>query len=133
MLDTGRELGVTLIAYQPRGLRRFMPFLQQEPAGVGRVWVAPRREIGARHGTSPTQVAIRWLIWNDSVLPIPGAKNGAQAVANAQALSLSLSPDSVPPVGCGCLWCGHRLQKCCRLGTSADVEGISTRFETTTV
>lgn len=30
---------------------------------------------------------------NDSVLPIPGAKNGAQAVANAQALSFSLSPD----------------------------------------
>lgn len=35
------------------------------------------------------------MIENDSVLPIPGAKNAAQAVANAQALSLSLSPDEV--------------------------------------
>jgi Predicted oxidoreductases (related to aryl-alcohol dehydrogenases) len=57
--------------------------------------VALLREIGAHHGTGPTQVAIRWLIENDSVLPIPGAKNAAQAVANAQALSLSLSPDEV--------------------------------------
>ena len=53
------------------------------------------REIGARHDTGPTQVALRWLIENNSVLPIPGAKNGAQAVANAQALSFSLVPDEV--------------------------------------
>ena len=35
---------------------------------------------------------------NDAVLPIPGAKNGTQAAANAQALSLRLSPDEVEAV-----------------------------------
>jgi len=43
----------------------------------------------------PAQVALRWLIENDSVLPIPGAKNGAQALANARALSFRLTPDEV--------------------------------------
>jgi aryl-alcohol dehydrogenase-like predicted oxidoreductase len=57
--------------------------------------VALLREIGARHRTGPTQVALRWLMENNAVLPIPGAKNGTQAVANAQALTFSLSPDEV--------------------------------------
>lgn len=111
VLDACRELGVTLIAYQPlasgaltgkylagarpQGMRRFMPvFRRNQQESVASV-VALLREIGARHGTGPTQVALRWLIENDSVLPIPGAKNGNQAVANAQALSFSLLPDEV--------------------------------------
>lgn len=53
---------------------------------------APRllRETGARHGKSPAQIALRWLIDNGA-LPIPGAKNGAQASHNAGALGFSLS------------------------------------------
>jgi diketogulonate reductase-like aldo/keto reductase len=50
--------------------------------------VALLREIGNRYSKSPAQVALRWLIENESVLPIPGAKNGKQAAENAGALSL---------------------------------------------
>lgn len=57
--------------------------------------VALLREIGANHNTGPSQVAIRWLIENGSVLPIPGAKNGTQAAANAQALSITLALDEI--------------------------------------
>jgi aryl-alcohol dehydrogenase-like predicted oxidoreductase len=53
------------------------------------------REIGDAHGRSPAQVAIRWLIENELVLPIPGAKNGRQAADNAAALAFSLTPAEI--------------------------------------
>jgi aryl-alcohol dehydrogenase-like predicted oxidoreductase len=111
VLDTCRELGVTLIAYQPlasgaltgkyldgprpRGLRRFMPIFRRNRRESVATVVALLREVGERHSTGPAQVALRWLIENDAVLPIPGAKNEMQAVANAQALTFSLSPEEV--------------------------------------
>jgi diketogulonate reductase-like aldo/keto reductase len=67
--------------------------------GKGQEAVAPvvalLREIGERYGKSPAQVALRWLIENEQVLPIPGAKNGGQAADNAGALSFSLTPAEV--------------------------------------
>jgi diketogulonate reductase-like aldo/keto reductase len=39
--------------------------------------------------------AIRWLIENELVLPIPGAKNGRQAADNAAALDFSLTPAEI--------------------------------------
>lgn len=111
VLDLCRELGVTLIAYtplaggaltgkyetkKPRGLRRFMmPYYRGDnPKSISTV-VALLREIGGRYGKSPAQVAICWLIENECVLPIPGAKNSRQAMANADSLSFRLSPDEI--------------------------------------
>jgi aryl-alcohol dehydrogenase-like predicted oxidoreductase len=111
VLDACRELGVTLIAYQPlasgaltgkyisgtrpTGLRRFM----KQFRGKGMQAVAPvvalLREIGERYGKSPAQVALRWLIENEAVLPIPGAKNARQAAENAGALSFSLTSGEI--------------------------------------
>jgi diketogulonate reductase-like aldo/keto reductase len=53
------------------------------------------REIGERYAKSPSQVALRWLIENPNVLPIPGAKNSKQATENAGALSFSLTSEEV--------------------------------------
>jgi aryl-alcohol dehydrogenase-like predicted oxidoreductase len=53
------------------------------------------REIGGQYSKSPGQVALRWLIENEHVLPIPGAKNGEQATDNAGALTFSLTPAEV--------------------------------------
>ena len=53
------------------------------------------REIGEAHGRTPAQVALRWLIEIELVLPIPGAKNGRQAADNAGALAFSLSPAEI--------------------------------------
>lgn len=111
VLDVCRELGITLIAYQPlasgaltgkytkgaraTGMRRFMKnFRGRGPEAVAPV-VALLQEIGERYAKSPAQVALRWLIENESVLPIPGAKNGKQAAANAEALSFRLTPEEV--------------------------------------
>jgi aryl-alcohol dehydrogenase-like predicted oxidoreductase len=112
VLDACRELGITLIAYQPlasgaltgkyadgtrpTGLRRFMI---RHFRGSGRAAAAPvialLREIGDRHERTPAQVALRWLIEQGDVIPIPGAKNGRQAAANAEALSFALNPDEI--------------------------------------
>ena len=111
VLDACRELGVTLIAdmplasgaltgkylpgARPTGLRRFMPYFSRKGlAGITSV-VALLREIGERYGKSPAQVALRWLIENERVLPIPGAKNSQQAAANAGALSFALTAAEV--------------------------------------
>lgn len=67
--------------------------------GSGRAAVAPviglLREIGARHDKTPAQVALRWLIERGGVIPIPGAKDGRQASANAGALSFTLPRDEI--------------------------------------
>jgi aryl-alcohol dehydrogenase-like predicted oxidoreductase len=107
VLDACRELGVTLIAYQPlasgaltgkyaagarpTGMRRFMRYFRGKGLEAVAPVVALLREIGARYSKSPSQVALRWLIENESVLPIPGAKNGRQAAENAGALSFQLT------------------------------------------
>jgi len=106
VLDACRELGITLIAYQPlamgaltgkyrpgdrpKGIRRFDRSFRRGGLKEVQPVVALLREIGERHSKTPGQVALRWLIEQQSVLPIPGAKNGRQAASNAEALSFSL-------------------------------------------
>lgn len=112
VLEACRELGVTLIAYQPlasgaltgkyapgarvSGLRRFM---MSQFRGQGLETVAPvvalLREIGGRYTKTPAQVALRWLLEKENVLPIPGAKNGLQAAENAGALGFALAAAEV--------------------------------------
>jgi aryl-alcohol dehydrogenase-like predicted oxidoreductase len=112
VLEACRELGVTLIAYQPlasgaltgkyapgsrvRGLRRFM-MSQFRSKGLETVApvVALLREIGGRYSKTPAQAALRWLLEKENILPIPGAKNGLQAAENAGALSFALTPAEV--------------------------------------
>ena len=111
ILDACRELGVTLIAYSPlaggaltgkysatqkaSGLRRFMPNFSSKTMQALQPVIALLGQIGERYSKTPSQVAIRWLIENPIVLPIPGAKNRKQATENAGALSFSLTPEEV--------------------------------------
>jgi aryl-alcohol dehydrogenase-like predicted oxidoreductase len=111
VLDACRELGVTLIAYSPlamgavtgkyspkikaTGLRRFLPTFNKKAMEAIQPVVELLRQIGERYGKSPSQVALRWLIENPLVLPIPGAKNGQQALSNAGALTFQLTADEI--------------------------------------
>lgn len=112
VLEACRELGVTLIAYtplagglltgkyspdsRPRGFfRRILPrYGRRELQAIVPV-IELLAEIAQRHGKVPSQVALRWLMENPVVLPIPGAKNGEQARHNAGALTFSLTPQEV--------------------------------------
>jgi aryl-alcohol dehydrogenase-like predicted oxidoreductase len=112
VLDACRELGVTLIAYTPLAgglltgkysaenrpggfFRRVLPRYRRRALQALRPIVQLLTEIADRYSKTPSQVALRWLIENPAVLPIPGAKNGRQASANAGALTFSLTPDEV--------------------------------------
>jgi aryl-alcohol dehydrogenase-like predicted oxidoreductase len=107
VLDTCRELGVTLIAYMPlasgaltgkysaahppAGWRRYTGLFRGN--GLDRLEHvnAVLGELATQHDKTPSQVALRWLLQQPGVLPIPGAKTGPQAAQNAGALSFVLS------------------------------------------
>lgn len=107
IMETCRELGVTLIAYSPlaSGLLTGKYTRHNRPSGprffmtamtdmrqVEQV-VDALRQVGQEHGgKTPAQVAMNWLIAQGNVLPIAGAKNVRQAVDNAGALGWVLTP-----------------------------------------
>jgi aryl-alcohol dehydrogenase-like predicted oxidoreductase len=112
VLEACRELGITLIAYSPLAGGRLTGkySAQNRPGGFFRS-ILPQfnrkalesiqpvinllREIGERYSKTPSQVALRWLIENPIVLPIPGAKNSKQAKENIGALSFSLTAEEI--------------------------------------
>lgn len=112
VLDACRELGVALIAQSPLAggmltgkyssrnrpggfFRRILPQYNRKTLDAIQPVIKLLREIGERYSKTPSQVALRWLIENPVVLPIPGAKNGRQALDNTAALSFSLTPEEV--------------------------------------
>ncbi len=112
VLDACRELGITLIAQTPMAggmltgkysaqnrpggfFRRILPQYSRKAMDAVQPVIKLLREIGDRYSKTPSQVALRWLIENPVVLPIPGAKNGKQAMDNAGALTFSLTPEEV--------------------------------------
>jgi aryl-alcohol dehydrogenase-like predicted oxidoreductase len=112
VLDACHELDVTLIAYTPLAgglltgkysaqhrpggfFRRVLPRYRPKALDAIQPVIALLSEIGERYSKTPSQVALRWLIENPAVLPIPGAKNGMQASDNANALAFSLTPEEV--------------------------------------
>ena len=113
VLQACRDLRVTLIAYMPlasgaltgkysaqakppdRLRRTFVRDFRGDHMDAVMPVVARLREIGERHGRSPAQVALRWLMEHDGVVPIPGAKDARQAAENAGALTFSLTEGEV--------------------------------------
>jgi aryl-alcohol dehydrogenase-like predicted oxidoreductase len=108
LLETCRELGVTLVAYRPLGYGLLTGKYKPEdlPAVLhGRlVWrsdlqrVSPLiellGELARSHGKTPAQVALNWIVCKGAV-PIPGAKNPDQAAQNAGVLGWRLEAAEV--------------------------------------
>ncbi|KAI7735736.1 hypothetical protein M8C21_015393 [Ambrosia artemisiifolia] len=103
------ELGISLIAYSPiaQGVLTGKYTPQNIPTGPrGNIYTAEFltelqpllnriKEIGQNYNKTPTQVALNWLIAQDNVIPIPGAKNAEQAKEFGGALGWSLTSDEV--------------------------------------
>jgi len=110
VMQTCRELGITLIAYSPmamgvlsgkytsqnppRGMLRSSRFSREYLARIQPL-IGLLREIGQAHdGRNPAQVALNWVMCKGAV-PIPGAKNARQAQENVGALGWRLSEDEI--------------------------------------
>lgn len=113
ILDTARELGVTILAYSPlaQGLLtgKYTPDSDETPNGArkldsrfskdGLQKLAPvlnlLQQLGDKYGKTPAQVALNWLIAQGNVIPIAGVKTAQQVQQNAGALGWLLSDDDV--------------------------------------
>ena len=109
VLRACRELGVTLIAFGPLAAgalsgkyspehrppdwrrRTVLSFYRGKHLRTLSRVLPVLAEIGRRHDTTHAQVALRWLLQQPNVVPIPGARNAQQARQNAGALTFSLS------------------------------------------
>jgi aryl-alcohol dehydrogenase-like predicted oxidoreductase len=108
LLDTCRELGVALIAYRPLAQGVLTGKYSEAHPPTGPRAAIYRREqlrrirplvealhaVGARHGRTPGQVALNWVVCKGAI-PIPGAKDPNQARDNAGAMGWRLSSDEI--------------------------------------
>lgn len=113
IIKTARELGVTILAYSPlaQGLltgkytpdspntpkdgRRIDPKFSKEGLQTLEPVISLLRQLGDKHGRTPAQVALRWLIDQGNVIPIAGAKTAEQVKQNAGALGWKLGDDEI--------------------------------------
>lgn len=114
LLRTCREMGVLLIAYSPlgmgvlggnyrpggkrvEGLRRIVPYFRKLER-----WQPLLEELDRlanQHEKSPAQIALNWLARQEGVLPIPGARNRAQAEQNAATMNFSITDEEAERLG----------------------------------
>ncbi len=114
VLDTAKELGVTIIAYTPlasgllTGKYHKNPELiqQKSVAWRGRIQkdlektrplIQALEEIGTKYGATPAQVALNWVIHfhGESIITIPGASKRRQAEESAGAMKFMLSQEEL--------------------------------------
>ncbi len=114
ILETAKELGVTIIAYTPlesgllTGKYHKNPDLLEKKSilwrkrlrnGIkkSRILVSALEEIAVRYNATAAQVALNWVIYSqgDSVVTIPGVTKVSQAQESAGAMKFKLSDDEI--------------------------------------
>jgi aryl-alcohol dehydrogenase-like predicted oxidoreductase len=114
ILETAKELGVTIVAYTPLGSGLLTGKYHKDPALLqkkfwfwrtrlqtgmekSRKLVAVLEEMGAKRGVTAAQVALNWVInvHGETVVTIPGATKVSQAVESAGAMQFRLSDDEM--------------------------------------
>ena len=113
ILETARELGVTIIAYSPlaqgilsgkfhrdpqlldkmKGARKYLPAFRKKNLQKSRPVIDLLEQLAEKYQATPAQVALNWLInfHGDLVFVIPGAAGIKQASENTAALNFTLS------------------------------------------
>lgn len=109
LLGTLRELGVALVAYSPLGRgflagrfrtlddlarddwRRGNPRFQGENFEHNVALADRVREMAARKGCTPGQLALAWLLTRENVIPIPGTSSVERLAENVGAADVQLT------------------------------------------
>jgi aryl-alcohol dehydrogenase-like predicted oxidoreductase len=114
VLQTCRELGISLVAYAPLGrgfltgvfhksedvaaddYRRYMPRFQGKNFERNMQVVDKIKEIAKEKKCTPSQLALAWLLaQGEDIIPIPGTKRRERLEENLQALEVELSKDDM--------------------------------------
>ncbi|GAA2531036.1 aldo/keto reductase [Streptomyces koyangensis] len=78
--------------FEPQDLRARHPRFTAEMMAANQPLVAGLRRVGERHGATPAQVALAWLLGRSPlVVPVPGAKQARWVAENAAASGLRLT------------------------------------------
>jgi aryl-alcohol dehydrogenase-like predicted oxidoreductase len=111
LLPTCRELGVAVVAYSPLGrgflagnfrslddlpqndARRNQPRFMDANVAHNQQVADAVREIAARKGCTPAQIALAWLFaQGEDIFPIPGTKRRERLAENVASVDVKLSP-----------------------------------------
>jgi aryl-alcohol dehydrogenase-like predicted oxidoreductase len=117
VLETARELGISIISYSPLaqglltgrfhknpgeikmrpGLRKYMPAFRPKGLEKSRPVILAVQELAEKYGRTPAQIALNWLLQaqGELVVAIPGATKVSQAQENAGALTFALTQDDI--------------------------------------
>lgn len=117
VLDTARELGITIIAYSPLEQGLLSGRFHRDPGAVRSISFGRRMrynsrlssaglkqsqplidrmtELGEKYSVQPAQVALNWVVTyhGETVVAIPGATKPHHAAQNAAAMTFELMPD----------------------------------------
>ena len=116
VLDTAKELGITIIAYSPLaqglvtgkfhdnpellkniGYRKHLSMFKPQGLEKSRPVANLIKELALKYDVTPSQVALNWMIHyhGDTVVAIPGATKPKHAEENVGAMKFTLSPDDM--------------------------------------
>lgn len=116
ILQTAKELGITIIAYSPLaqglvtgkfhdnpdllkniGMRKYSSAFKPAELEKSRPLVKTVQELAIKYGVTSSQIALNWLITfhGETVVAIPGATKESHAKENAGAMTFSLTADDL--------------------------------------
>jgi aryl-alcohol dehydrogenase-like predicted oxidoreductase len=116
ILETAKELGITIIAYSPLaqglvtgkfhdnpellkniGFRKYSSMFKPEGLEKSKPVTELVKQLAIKYRATPSQVALNWLIHyhGDTVVAIPGATKARHAEENTGAMKFSLSPEDM--------------------------------------